>query len=177
MHVIFSHGRLGSPDGKKIQMLANIVENKGFSYESIDYTDTQDPDERAGRLIRIVQDQCEPFCLVGSSMGGYASLVASETANKKRLCGVFLLAPALYLPRYQQQNFSNNIENVEIVHGWHDNVVLFEHSIRYASESGCTLHLFDDDHRFTRHSQMVSELFERFLQRLDERNKRAELWW
>ncbi len=177
MHVIFSHGRLGNPNGKKIQVLADIVENKGFTYESVDYTDTQDPDERAGRLIRIVQEQSEPFCLVGFSMGGYASLVASETANKKLLCGVFLLAPALYLPRYQQQYFDNNIDNIEVVHGWDDKIVLFEHSVRYASESGCTLHLFDDDHRFTRNSRIVGELFERFLQRLEENSQQVDLWW
>ncbi len=166
MHIIFSHGRSGHPHGSKIQMLSAIAQSQGCSTQSIDYTDTQDPDVRAARLTGIVSTQTQAFVLVGSSMGGYASLIAAECADKALLGGVFLMAPGLYLPRYQRQQFATDIAPVEIVHGWDDTVVLYEHSLRYARAADCPLHLLPDDHRFSRNPQRVGELFAAFLQRL-----------
>lgn len=163
MHIIFSHGKEGRPDGNKIIRLSTISEKYGHTHQSIDYTDTTDPDIRAARLGDIVKQQQQPFCLVGSSMGGYASLVAAVNADKTVLRGVFLMAPALYLPRYQQQQYTGDINHIEIVHGWSDNVVLYEHSLRYAREVGCTLHLVDDNHRFSHNLHQLEKLFEQFL--------------
>ncbi len=177
MHIIFSHGRTGRPDSPKITALSKVADDFNYTYESIDYTDTQDPEIRAARLTETVRDQRRPFCLVGSSMGGYASLIASESADPSLLCGVFLLAPALYLPRYQRQDFTTELENLAIVHGWDDDVVLFEHSIRYAKAAHCTLHLVDDDHQFSRNPQLAGEIFTNFLSRLDDRDKSVDLWW
>lgn len=166
MKIIFSHGRSGRPDGHKIQMLAQIAHDLGCNTDSIDYTDTQDPDVRAERLANIVKQQATPFVLVGSSMGGYASLVAAESADKALLRGVFLMAPGLYLPRYQQQQFITDIANTEIVHGWDDTVVLYEHSVRYARAADCPLHLLPDNHRLSRNPERVGEVFSLFLQRI-----------
>lgn len=163
MHIIFSHGRGGKPNGTKIRHLSGIAIDQGHTTESVDYTDTQDPDIRAERLHEVVKKQTIPFCLVGSSMGGYASLLAAESADKSLLCGVFLMAPGLYLPRYQQQTYTTDIAHIEIVHGWDDTVVLHEHSIRYARTANCTLHLLDDDHRFSRDLYYVGRLFKQFL--------------
>lgn len=166
MKIIFSHGRSGRPDSNKIQLLSHIAHKHGCSTDSIDYTDTQDPDIRAKRLTETVLAQTAPFILVGSSMGGYASLVAAESANQSLLGGVFLIAPALYLPRYQQQTFTIDLPAVEIIHGWDDTVVLYEHSVRYAHKANCPLHLLPDDHRFSQNPSSVGELFAAFLQRL-----------
>lgn len=166
MHIIFSHGRSGQPNGSKIQLLSQIAANQGYTTDSIDYTDTKDGDIRAERLAAIVKKQTQPFCLVGSSMGGYASLVAANFADKTLLRGIFLMAPALYLPRYQQQQFPMDIPHVEIVHGWHDETVLYEHSIRYARAANCTLHLIDDNHRLSQQTETVSQLFTAFLDKL-----------
>ncbi len=68
--IIFSHGRQGRPDGQKIRQLSQIAKAKGWQSHSVDYTDTLDPDIRAQRLIDVVRRQQQPFCLVGSSMGG-----------------------------------------------------------------------------------------------------------
>ncbi len=168
MHIIFSHGKEGKPDGKKIVHLAQIASTRGHTSESIDYTDTKNPDIRAARLSDIVEQQQQPFCLVGSSMGGYASLLAAERADKHLLRGVFLMAPALYLPTYQQQHYTAEINRIEVVHGWDDSVVLCEHSIRYAREVGCTLHLVSDNHRFSCNTQYVYQLFENFLKVIEE---------
>lgn len=163
MQIIFSHGRSGHPNGRKIQLLSQIAADRGHTSDSIDYTDTTDGDIRAKRLSTIVAAQTHAFCLVGSSMGGYASLVAAKAADKKLLRGIFLMAPALYLPRYQQQQFPVNIPHVEIIHGWHDTTVLYEHSIRYAREADCILHLIDGDHRLSQQTEMISQLFAAFL--------------
>lgn len=168
MHIIFSHGRQARPDGKKIVALSAIATSLGHSVESIDYTDTQDPDIRAARLTEIVSKQSAPFCLVGSSMGGYASLIAAESAKPGLLRGLFLMAPALYLPRYQRQHFQIDIANIDIVHGWKDDIVLYEHSVRYARASGCSLHLIDDNHRLSEQPERVAALFSDFLQRAQQ---------
>ena len=46
--------------------------------DSIDYTDTYDPDLRVERLVSILKNAKEKCILVGSSMGGYVSLMASR---------------------------------------------------------------------------------------------------
>lgn len=166
MKVIFSHGRSGRPDGEKIQSLSAIATKHQCLTESVDDTDTQDPDIRAERLIATVKAQRAPFCLVGSSMGGYASLVAAESADASLLRGVFLMAPALYLPRYRQKQFIPLSCPVEIVHGWDDDVVLYEHSIRYAKQTDSTLHLLADNHRLSRQPQKLGQYFEQFLRQV-----------
>ena len=53
MKVYFSHGKESGPWGTKIRRLAPIAEAAGYRVESIDYTDTMDPDRRAARLSQI----------------------------------------------------------------------------------------------------------------------------
>lgn len=166
MKIIFSHGLSGHPNGNKIQLLSQIAASKGHTSDSIDYTDTTDGDIRANRLSDIVTTQKQAFCLVGSSMGGYASLVAAKVADRQLLRGIFLMAPALYLPRYQQQQFPMDIKHVEIVHGWQDETVLYEHSIRYARAANCSLHLIDDNHRLSQQTEAIGKLFAAFLDKL-----------
>ncbi|MEP0710601.1 MAG: alpha/beta hydrolase, partial [Algoriphagus sp.] len=76
MKVFFSHGKESGPWGSKIKRLANIAEEYGCSVDSIDYADNPDPDLRVERLVNILKDVKEDFLLVGSSMGGYVSLLA-----------------------------------------------------------------------------------------------------
>jgi predicted esterase len=96
-------------------------------------------------------------------MGAYVSLAASERVNAK---AVFLLAPALYIPGYRHQVFSTDHPHIEIVHGWSDDIIPPEHSIKFAKEADCTLHLISGDHRLTGPIELVEELFRRFLQRV-----------
>jgi hypothetical protein len=160
MNIYFSHGKESGPWGSKIKYLADLAERLGFNVSSIDYTDIIDPDLRAERLVNILKKDNAPFLLVGSSMGGYVSLVASEQTEP---CGMFLIAPALFMPGYKKQKFSNG-GYMEIVHGWSDETIPPENSIRFARENDIPLHLISGDHRLNESLVVVGHLFRSFLE-------------
>ncbi len=162
MKIYFSHGKESGPWGTKITRLAEIARSRGFGVDSIDYSDTMDPDRRVERLLAALAGEREAFVLAGSSMGGYVSLVASETVAPAAL---FLMAPALYIPGYARQAYRSPCPHIEIVHGWGDDVIPPEHSIRYAREADCTLHLISGDHALNTSLAEVARLFEGFLDR------------
>src|SRR5690242_244280 len=91
--VVFSHGKESGPWGTKITRLAEVAENLGFGVLSVDYTGTADPDERVRLLLGAVAPSDVRLVLVGSSMGGYVSTLASPTLLPN---GLFLMAPAFY---------------------------------------------------------------------------------
>lgn len=159
MKIYFSHGKESGPWGSKIKRLANIAQDQGFCVESIDYSDILDPDLRVERLLKRVENIEEDILLVGSSMGGYVSLVASEQAPVK---GLFLLAPALFMKGYKKQIYQRSAK-VEIVHGWSDDIIPAEHSIKFAKNSDCSLHLISGDHRLNSSIEVVEKLFSQFL--------------
>jgi len=159
MKVYFSHGKESGPWGSKIKRLANIAKEHSYSVDSIDYSDILDPDLRVERLINILKDVEDDFLLVGSSMGGYVSLVASEQVNAR---GVFLLAPALFMQGYKKQTYSAKT-NVEIVHGWSDDIIPPDNSINFAKNIDCSLHLISGDHRLNSSLEVVEKLFSQFL--------------
>lgn len=163
MKVYFSHGKESGPWGSKIKRLADIAQQKGCAVDSIDYSDILDPDLRVERLLSVLGSTDEVFVLVGSSMGGYVSLVAAEQVNAK---GVFLLAPALYIEGYQQQNYHPR-GHVEVVHGWSDDIIPVDNSIRFAKAVDCSLHLISGDHRLNSSIEVVEPLFLQFLALVD----------
>lgn len=80
--VIFAHGKESGPWGSKIKALAKLAKGRGHEVDSIDYTDLVDqPDARVARLVALLKKASDPVILVGSSMGGYVSLVASESVD------------------------------------------------------------------------------------------------
>jgi predicted alpha/beta-hydrolase family hydrolase len=158
--VYFSHGKESGPWGTKITRLAAIAGQLDCEVDSIDYTDTMDPELRVERLLTALGKETGSFVLAGSSMGGYVSLVASESVDAE---GVFLMAPALYCPGFKMQRYHSKSPHIEIVHGWSDDIIPADHSIRYARDTGCTLHLIDEDHSLNGSLELVASLFERFL--------------
>ena len=162
MKVYFSHGKESGPWGTKIKRLAKIAESMDCAVESIDYTDLMDPGLRVERHLEVLAREEDSFVLVGSSMGGYVSLLVSGTVDAK---AVFLMAPALYMPGYEGQHYPFHSTHIEIVHGWSDDVIPAEHSIRYAKEADCTLHLISGDHALNSSIETVASLFEQFLLR------------
>ncbi|MGI9235530.1 MAG: alpha/beta hydrolase, partial [Woeseiaceae bacterium] len=50
-----------------------------------------------------------------------------------------------------------------IVHGWHDDIVPVENSIRFAQGCSATLHLVDGDHRLTANIDEINEYFSYFI--------------
>ncbi|MFT4927366.1 MAG: pimeloyl-ACP methyl ester carboxylesterase [Phenylobacterium sp.] len=164
MKVVFSHGQESGPWGSKISKLADIARQKGFEVDSIDYTAIPDPDQRVTHLLNTIGDEQE-IILVGSSMGGYVSLVASEQLDCK---AIFLLAPALYIAGYQNHQYQTRCPHISIIHGWSDDVIVPEHSIKFAKQAQCSLHLIKGDHRLKSSINHVVGIFEQFLQTVIE---------
>ncbi len=163
-YVVFSHGKESGPWGTKILAMAERARSQGYGVESIDYRGLDTVEARIAKLLeRCRQLPGEPV-LVGSSLGGF---VATAAASSLQARGLFLLAPALYmegLPGLQP-----NVVDcpAEIVHGWHDDVVPLEHSLRFAREYRAALHLLDDDHRLQRSIGRIQHLLEHFLSTLE----------
>jgi hypothetical protein len=53
-----------------------------------------------------------------------------------------------------------------IVHGWHDDIVPVENSIRWAREHNAALHLLDSNHRLEDKIPEICDLLRDFLKRL-----------
>ena len=93
--VVFSHGKESGPLGSKITFLAGIAKQFGTKRMSPDYGGIASPDDRVAHLLDIPEIAATPstdLILVGSSMGGYVSCVASQSLHP---AGLFLLAPAI----------------------------------------------------------------------------------
>lgn len=159
MKVLFSHGKESGPWGSKIKRLASIATDLGCMVDSIDYVGISDPDLRVEHLLSVLKTIDDDLVLVGSSMGGYVSLVASEQVD---VSGVFLLAPALFIDGYKKQSYFSN-KKIEIVHGWSDEVIPYENSVKFAKKSNCSLHLIAGDHRLNSSIDVVGKLFTEFL--------------
>ena len=126
------------------------------------YRGIDDPTARVRTLLEFARRLPNPV-LVGSSLGGHVATAASIELNAR---GLFLLAPAFYMPGYEQYTPKPAPVPISIVHGWCDDIVPVANSIRYAGEHRATLQLIDADHRMLQHVQLVVAYFELFLQRL-----------
>lgn len=160
--VHFLHGKESGPWGSKITYLAEIVRNMGFDVESLDYSITFDPMERV-RMLSASHAARPAAVLVGSSMGGWVATTASAHVAVR---GLFLLAPAFYLPDYPEHQVGCAGNAIEIVHGWHDGIVPYQNSVRFGHEHKCTLHLVDDEHRLRDRLDMVGQYLSSFLERI-----------
>ncbi|NVK88442.1 MAG: alpha/beta fold hydrolase [Gammaproteobacteria bacterium] len=160
MQVVFSHGKESGPWGRKIQQLSQVVAQQGLDFSSVDYTDLECPEQRVVRLQAILAEATQPTVLVGSSMGGYVSMVA---AGEYPVAGLFLLAPALFMEGYAQQLYQPQTPIIELVHGWQDDIVAVEHSLRFAQNFESRLHLLHDDHRLRKTLLYIENLFSTFL--------------
>lgn len=163
-HICFSHGKESGPWGTKIRALADVARAEGWTVESLDYQGVEDPQARAEKLVAYCRIHNGAMALAGSSMGGF---VAAAAAAELPVRGLFLMAPAFYVPGYEQYLPPPPACPVTIVHGWRDDVVPWEGSVRYAARSRARLALIDADHRLTANLAEVSGFFRMFLQELD----------
>ena len=165
--VYFNHGKESGPWGKKFTKLADVACKWGFAVESVDYQDLPEAGPRVERLLQSEAGKAKGLILVGSSMGGYVATVASSILKPD---GLFLLAPAFYMPGYPEQNPVPNAKTVSVVHGWSDDVIPVEHSIRFVQKFSATtrmeLHLIEDDRRISAELDFVAMLFGRFLDQI-----------
>ena len=161
--VLFSHGQESGPWGTKIMAMAEMVRSLGCTADSIDYQGMADPTDRVEKLLAAIGSATVPIVLVGSSMGGH---VATAAADEAGVVGLFVLAPAYYMPGYEELTPAAPKMPIEIVHGWKDDIVPSENSIRFASECHATLHLVDGDHRLTDNIDEINYYLARFIGRL-----------
>lgn len=161
--VLFAHGKESGPWGSKIRHLGALAEGLGAQVLSPDYSDLSDPDARVARLLDMPLPDHDRLVLVGSSMGGYVSTVASQTLKPSAL---FLMAPAFYMPGYAVQTPVPGTSRVSVVFGWHDDVIPVEHGIRFAKDQRAELHVLDSDHRLNSVLAELGILFENFLKKI-----------
>ena len=158
--VIYSHGKDSMPWGEKTLAFADVAKRHGYVLESPDYRAQPDPDERVKQLLVTDWQDCNNMVLVGSSMGGYISTVASSVIKPN---GLFLLAPAFYLPGYQITEFAPVAEAIAVFHGWQDDIVPPENSWRFCQTYRIRLNLYDADHRLMSVLPELAVEFDRFL--------------
>jgi predicted alpha/beta-hydrolase family hydrolase len=158
--VVFSHGKESGPWGAKITAMAAQVRELNLGVESVDYRGMDDPALRVEKLVQVGGQIKGPLLLVGSSMGGHVAAAAAPRLKPKAL---FLLAPAFYMPGFEQYTPQDVAVPTAIVHGWHDEVVPVENSIRWAREHRATLHLLDSDHRLEDQIGSICALLRDFI--------------
>ena len=161
--VLFSHGQESGPWGTKIRSMAELVRSIGFEADSIDYQGIADPGERVEKLVAAAHNIDDDIVLVGSSMGGH---VATAAASSVGAIGVFVLAPAYFMPGYEDLTPSPPDVPICIVHGWRDDIVPIGNSIRFAEQCRAELHLIDGDHRLTDNIHDINNYLRQFLDRV-----------
>ena len=158
--VIYNHGKDSIPMGEKAIALADVARLHGFMFISPDYQASNDADLRVKQLLAMDLSAYQEIVLVGSSMGAYVATVASEIIKPK---GLFLIAPAFYLPGYQCTELKPCADHVEVFHGWQDEVVPPENVWRFCQKHCVSLHMFDADHRLLSILPIMVDAFDRFL--------------
>lgn len=161
--IVFSHGQDGEPWGTKIIAMADVARGAGYRVESVDYRGMDDPAARVAKLLEFCKTLPSAPVLVGSSMGGHVATAVSVSVGAR---GLFLLAPAFYMPGYEQFTPKPPPCPITIVHGWNDDIVPVDNSIRYAREHRCRLHILDSDHRLTANIRDIDDYLAQFLARL-----------
>ena len=161
--VVFSHGKESGPWGRKITAMAASVGDLGLGVESVDYRGMDDATERVEKLVTVAGLIRQPLVLVGSSMGGHVSAAACARLAPR---GIFLLAPAFYMPGFEAHTPQDVRCPTAIVHGWHDDIVPVDNSVRWAREHHAALHVLDSDHRLEDQIEAICSLLKSFLEAL-----------
>lgn len=163
--IIYNHGKDSIPWGEKPLALAEAAKKRGFEFVSPDYQASNNPEWRVKQLKAMDLSAYSSIVLVGSSMGAYVATVAAELIKP---VGLFLIAPALYLPGYACSEFQPHTQNIEVFHGWQDDVVPPENVWRFCQTHRATLHMLDADHRLLSVLPLMTTAFERFLSHLKD---------
>jgi hypothetical protein len=158
--VIYNHGKDSIPWGEKPLALAEVAKDHGFMFLSPDYRPSNDPERRITQLLDMDLSAYRKIVLVGSSMGAYVATVAAERIKP---VGLFLMAPAFYLPGYARDHFQPSTERIEVFHGWRDDIVPPENTWRFCQKYRACLHMLDADHRLLSALPVMVRAFDRFL--------------
>ena len=159
--LIWCHGAQSQPWGAKSKSLADTASAAGLSMDAVDFQEIPDADDRVALLVEKLKSTGKPTILAGSSMGGY---VACAAAKQTDVLGLFLLAPAFYLSGYATHVFSGLPKTISIIHGWNDDVVPVDNSIRFAKLHKANLHILKDGHRLKNSTPDINLIFAHFLE-------------
>ncbi|MGE3550961.1 MAG: YqiA/YcfP family alpha/beta fold hydrolase [Geobacter sp.] len=154
--VIIAHGKESGPLGNKIKALAQVARKHRFMTLTPDFRSMHDPEERVAHLLNVVQGITGPLYLAGSSMGGYVVIRASQVLET---AGLFLMAPAISLPGYADQQLEPGCSVVHLVHAWQDEVIPVKQVITWAEQHQAELHLVNSDHRLGSELDLLRYLF------------------
>ncbi|MCK9425996.1 MAG: hypothetical protein M0Q21_08170 [Ignavibacteriaceae bacterium] len=185
--VIYSHGRFGSPwYGFKIEALRPVALKMGINMISIRYPEDMPIEEMEDKLFNVIKDDVNvpgDLVLLSSSRGAYISTRISQkvityfeneevrmdddkTLPKRHLLGQFLIAPAFYIkPEYYPDQNPTPASSIKttIVHGFDDNVIASENSIKFSKLFKSQLYLIEGGHRLNSQRARLCLLFESFL--------------
>lgn len=152
--VIFSHGLDSGPQSRKNEYLRPMAERLGWPTVAVDDRDIHDnPPARVDRLVERIEACAQPPVLVGSSLGGYVSVSAAERC---RVAGLWLLAPALFMEdRYEhadppltaREAYTPMSGPISVIHGWNDDIIPWQNSLKFAEQNQADLHLLNAGHR------------------------------
>lgn len=158
--VQFVNDQEGSASSKVINHLVELAKMAGLTVGSLDDSALADPMDRAKFLIRECRGD-PPKMLVGFGSGGWVATAASLYLPVQQ---VLLLAPTFFAPGYKKIAPASG--TLEIVHGWKDEVVPCDTSIRFGQTYGATVHLVRDDHSFANQLGLIGEYFNTMVRRL-----------
>ena len=144
--VYWLHGLDAAPMGMKSTAIATMLKQRGVEFKAPDFRGMDDPDQRVGHFLNVLEEQKEPPVVVGSSLGGY---VAAATALQREFRAVLLLCPALYFPGTSVRDYSALKCPATLIHGWQDALIPPEDSFKFAREHHAVLHLVDADHQLS----------------------------
>jgi alpha/beta superfamily hydrolase len=161
--VCFNHGKESGPWGSKIERMAQVARERGYQVMSPDYQGMDAVDARLETLRRQLPSECDELVLVGSSMGAY---VAAAASVQRAPDGLFLLAPAVYMPGYESDDLDPSAGSIMVVHGWHDEIVPVDNAIRWCRHHSLPLLLLDSDHRLMSALDTICRQFGQFLDRV-----------
>lgn len=161
--VLYNHGKDSHPWTEKTHAMAEVAKRHGYEVESPDYRDQLNPDERVKQILAIDHSRYDEIVLIGSSMGAYVATVASSIIKPK---GLFLMAPAFYLPGYRQIEFKPTADQILVIHGWQDEIVPPENSWKFCQKHHLCLKMLDADHRLINVLSEVAREFDHFLSTL-----------
>ncbi len=169
-HVILSHGSDSGPGATKVSALARVAEALGWTTERPDYGDCDaqglaaSVTPRIERLRERMRSSVTPPVLAGSSMGAFASGLASLEAP---CAGLFLLALPPRIPGCLSTFDMAHDVPCMLVHGFEDEVCPPGAALAFARQRGMPTLMLPDGHRLAGHVDTVQAQFRLFLERLD----------
>lgn len=164
IHLFLSHGLESGPDSTKVTALKAEAETfDGVTAVALDHRSTNDPETRFKQMREAIDESGaapENIILAGSSMGGW---VCAHTSAEMPVLGCFLLAPALNMKDYPGSSPKIQAKHTQIIHGWHDDVVLPMPVIELAMDQDLPLLALPDGHRLQNSLPRLVIEFRRFM--------------